>query len=169
MLRERLVFRHTKKNVYLIADAYDGKNIKECTVDFLSASCGRKKETILVENIPIGVAGSAELVSYIGHDGLMDFSLDQDFANTDNKKRKTIILACFSKKYFAPHLKNANVEPSVWTTNLMCPEAYTVHDAIRSHLAGDSSAEMREAAAAAYSKYQKCSLKAAKGLLATGW
>ena len=32
---ERVFFKHKVKNVYLIADAYDGRYIKKCTDDFL--------------------------------------------------------------------------------------------------------------------------------------
>lgn len=31
---ERLLFKHQTKDVYLLADAYDGARIKECTEDF---------------------------------------------------------------------------------------------------------------------------------------
>ena len=44
---ERVVFKHiTEKDTYIIADAYDGRYIKECTKDFLSASSGMEKDTI---------------------------------------------------------------------------------------------------------------------------
>jgi hypothetical protein len=109
------------------------------------------------------------LLSYIGHDGLMDFQLSQTFENTDGKKRDCIILACISKKYFAPHLKQTGAYPLVWTTGLMAPEAYTVHDAISAYINNQPHDNIRMAAAKAYSRYQKCSEKAAKNLLVGGW
>lgn len=166
---ERLVFKHSTKNYYLVADAYDGQYIESCTKDFLYSSCGQLKDTIQINKTTIGIAGNSKLVAYIGHDGLMDFQLSEPFQNKDGKKREVIILACYSKSYFSPHLSAANINPLVWTTNLMCPEAYTLHDAITGYLNNESPELIRTRAAAAYSKYQKCSLKAAKRLLVGGW
>lgn len=50
----------------------------------------------------------------------------------------------------------------------MAPEAYTLHDALEEWIADKSSEEIRLAAAQTYSKYQDCSLKAAKNLLVSG-
>ncbi len=99
----------------------------------------------------------------------MDFQLTETFENKDNKKRDVIILACYSKKFFAPHLQAANINPLVWTTGLMSPEAYTIHDAINGYIKNETNEAIRNRAAAAYSRYQKCSEKAAKNLLVTGW
>jgi len=169
IILERLVFKHAVKNYYLIADAYDGQYIKQCTKDFLNSSCGNKKDTLQLDDKILGISGNASLLAYIGHDGLMDFQLFETYSNADNKKRDIIILACYSKRYFNPYLQAANVNPLVWTTNLMCPEAYTLHDALTGYVKGESNENVRERAAAAYSKYQKCTLKAAKNLLATDW
>lgn len=169
LVLERAVFKHTSKNFYMVADAYDGKMIKQCTIDFLNSSCGKLKDTIQINNKIIGIAGNAKMVAYIGHDGLMDFQLSESFINTDKKKRDLIMLACYSKSYFSQHLNQANINPLVWTTGLMAPEAYTIHDAISGYVNKESNQEIRERAALAYSKYQKCSLKAARNLLVTGW
>ncbi|MDH6354431.1 hypothetical protein M2132_000759 [Dysgonomonas sp. PH5-45] len=166
---ERIVFRHKTKDVYLVADAYDGRYIKDCTEDFLQSCAGSLKDTIIVNNKVIGLNGNAKLLTYIGHNGLMDFSLTDSYVNTDGKSRDAIILACASKQYFRPILKSTKANPLVWTTNLMCPEAYSLHDAISTYLKGDTSEAVRNSAAAAYSKYQKCGLKAAKNLLVTGY
>jgi hypothetical protein len=167
MILERLIFKHAAENVYLIADAYNGRYIKECTVDFLNSSSGAQKDTIQLGGRTLGINGNAALVAYIGHDGLMDFQLSETFINTDNVQRDVIILACYSKRYFSPHLESANVNPLVWTTHLMAPEAYTLHDALTGYVIGEANEAIRERAAAAYARYQKCSLNAAKGLLVT--
>ena len=169
VILERLVFKHATKNYYLIADAYDGQYIRQCTVDFLNGSSGKLKDTLQLDGKTLGIGGYASLLAYIGHDGLMDFQLSERFANTDNKKRDVIILACYSKRFFSPHLEAANVNPLVWTTHLMAPEAYTLHDALTGYVGGETNADVRERAAAAYARYQKCSLKAARGFLVTGW
>jgi hypothetical protein len=169
ILLERLIFKHTTKNFYLIADAYNGKYIKECTEQFLRSSSGLQSASLTVDNTPIGIEGHSDLVAYIGHDGLMDFDIPETFINTDSKRRNTIILACYSKHFFSNKLKEANVNPLVWTTGLMCPEAYTIHDAISGYVNNESNDQIRTRAALAYSKYQKCSEKAARNLLVTGW
>lgn len=166
---ERIVLKHVTKNYYLVADAYDGQYIMQCTKDFLGSSCGQLNDTIMVNNKIIGVSGNSQLVAYIGHDGLMDFELADSYENKGTKKRDIIILACYSKRFFSPHLKNANVNPLVWTTGLMAPEAYTIHDAITGYVNNESNESIRTRAAAAYSNHQKCSVKAARNLLVTGW
>jgi hypothetical protein len=166
---ERLVFKHATKKYYLVADAYNGKHIELCTKEFLSSSSGQLRDTLHINNTTIGIAGNSNLLAYIGHDGLMDFQLTDTFENTDKKKRDIIILACYSKRFFSPHLSKANVNPLVWTTGLMAPEAYTIHDAISGYVNSESNENIRSRAALAYSKFQKCSEKAARNLLVTGW
>jgi len=166
---ERLVFKHKKENFYLVADAYNGKYIKKCTVDFLQSCSGQLKDTLNINGKTIGINGNSKLLSYIGHDGLMDFSLSQPFANTDNKIRDAIILACISKRYFASHLIATKANPLVWSTGLMSPEAYTLHDALESYINKESIENIRASAAKAYARYQKCGEKAARNLLVTGF
>lgn len=166
---ERLIFKHKAKNYYLVADAYDGKYIKQCTIDFLHGSSGQRKDTIHINGDIIGISGNSSLISYIGHDGLMDFELTESFENADGRKRDCIILACISKSYFAKHLQATKANPLVWTTGLMCPEAYTLHDALTGYCNNETDEKIRTKAALAYSKYQKCSEKAARNLLVTGW
>lgn len=166
---ERIVFKHKTKNYYLVADAYDGRYIKDCTVDFLQACSGAKKDTIMIGKTVIGLHGNAKLVSYVGHNGLMDFSLQNTYPNKDNKIRQAIVIACASKQYFTPFLKAAKANPLVWSTHLMSAEAYTLHDAISTYIAGGNDAAVRESAAAAYNKYQKCGIKGARKLLVTGF
>lgn len=165
---ERLVFKHRKDKFYLVADAYNGKDIKKCTIDFLQSCSGQLKDTLNINGTTIGINGNSKLISYIGHDGLMDFRLTETFANTDNKVRDAIILACISKKYFSNHLTPTKANPLVWSTGLMSPEAYTLHDALESYIKNDPIENIRTSAAKAYSKYQKCSEKAARNLLVSG-
>jgi hypothetical protein len=166
---ERLIFKHVSHNYYVVADAYNGKFIKQCTVDFLNSSSGNQSDTLHLNDEVIGTSGNADMLAYIGHDGLMDFQLTEKFVNTDGKQRDVIILACYSKRFFSPHLKEANVNPVVWTTGLMSPEAYTLHDALSGYVKHESNEAMRTKAAQAYAKYQKCSEKAARNLLISAW
>jgi len=43
---ERLVFKHKEENYILVADAYDGQYIRNCTIDFLNSSGGSSKEAL---------------------------------------------------------------------------------------------------------------------------
>jgi hypothetical protein len=49
----------------------------------------------------------------------------------------------------------------------MAPEAYTLDAAVTAFARGLGASAVHEAAAAAYSSYQKCSLKAARALFST--
>lgn len=166
---ERLLFKHKTKNIYLLADAYDGQYIKQATIDFLLACSGKGGSTVKTNDNEIPFAGLSDIVAYVGHDGLMDFSLFNDFKKQNEENRKAIMLACKSKQYFSRHIKSTGAEPLLWSTGLMAPESYILHDAINTWIKSGSNAETRIAAAAAYSKYQKCSMKAAQNLLVTGW
>src|SRR5882724_8647813 len=170
---ERCVFKHKKENIYLIADAYQGKQIKQAIIDFLEAAARMDLEKITVsvgsQKTVIDGRGGADLVAYIGHEGFMDFQLPALPQSKNASRREAIVLACISKSYFAVPLRTAGASPLVWTTGLMAPEAYTLKSAIDGWILKESNGQIRERAAAAYSKYQKCSLNAARRLLVTGW
>lgn len=169
MILERLIFKHRVKDYYLVADAYDGKYIRECTIDFLNSCAGKTKESITTNNTTIGIGGNAKLIGYIGHNGLIDFRLPYSFTVADEKQRQAIVLSCISKEYFKPYLFQAKTLPLLWTMGLMAPEAYILHDALSGFINNENGESIRLRAAKAYSKYQKCSVKAAQGILVTGW
>jgi hypothetical protein len=79
------------------------------------------------------------------------------------------MLACISKHFFAEPLRATGAKPLLWTTGLMAPEAYVLKAAIDGWLAKESDEQVRKRAAAAYHRYQKCGVKAALNLFATGW
>lgn len=170
---ERCVFKHREKNVYLIADAYRGREIRQAIVDFLYAAAGRSVETVTVQSGNVSVAlpaqGSASLIAYIGHDGLMDFQLGQVPKKKNEAHRDAIILACVSKSYFANAVRESGANPLLWTTGLMAPEAYTLKSALDGWIAGEGADQIHERAAVAYDRYQHCGLRAARKLFASGW
>ena len=166
---ERVVFKHKRHNYYLVADAYDGKLIKNCTIDFLRSCSGQLKDTVMLKDKVLGINGNGKLIAYIGHNGLMDFSVTEDFNNADQKTRDAIMLACISKRYFWGYIQDAGARPILWSTGLMSPEAYTLHDALESYMQQEPAEMIRTSAANAYSRYQKCSVKASKKLLVTGF
>ena len=166
---ERLIFKHRTQPWFLVADAYDGRSIKQCTIDFLNSCSGEVKDTLRMNGLTLGIGGNARLLAYIGHDGLMDFSLSKSFRRTDSVQRDAIVLACISKKYFRPFLACSGARPLIWTTGLMCPEAYTLHDALGGYIKNAPPETVRELAAKSYAKNQRCSVKAARNLLVSGF
>jgi hypothetical protein len=170
---ERAVFKHRSSNVYVVADAYRGSEIRQAIVDFLAAAAGACSETISARNgsstWTLNAKGGANLVVYVGHDGLMDFQLSSFPASESQTQRQAIVLACASKSFFAAPLRASGAYPLLWTTGLMAPEAYTLKGALDGWILGESAGQIRDRAAAAYHQYQNCSLRAAQRLLASGW
>lgn len=165
---ERILFKHATKDVYLLADAYDGEQIKSCTEDFLKASNGQNPIQIKNGETTLNFGGKSNLLSYVGHDGLMDFEVEIKYQPTTTK-RDVIILACYSKNYFSPHIKKAGANPILWTTHLMAPEAYTLKSAIDGWMLNETGKQIDERAAQTYNKYQKCGIKGARNLFTTGF
>ncbi len=166
---ERVLFKHNASNTYLLADAYDGKYIKETTIDFLEANSGNHRVKILYMGKELYFGGNSNLLGYVGHDGLMEFDVKGNFEPLNQNKRETIILACISKNYFEPYLKKTKSNPLIWTTGLMAPEAYTLKASIDGWILNETNMQIRERAAQAYHKYQKCGIRAARNLLVTGY
>lgn len=166
---ERIVFKHKTQNVYLVADAYRGSRMQAAIEDFFAAAAGAKREDVAVDKTTLQILGSANLVAFVGHNGLMGFKLENQPLKKDDEEREAIILACASRNYFAEPLKKTSAKPLLWTSNLMAPEAYILHDALEGWVKGETDEQVRNRAAAAYSKYQKISLKSARNLLVTGY
>lgn len=166
---QRIVFKHKRENVYLVADAYRGSKMRETIDDFFAAVAGAKRENVAVGDKTLQILGSANLVAFVGHNGLMDFKLENQPAKKDDDERDAVILACASRNYFSAPLKKTSAKPLLWTSNLMAPEAYILHDALEGWVQNESAEQVRTRGAAAYAKYQRISLNAARNLLVTGW
>lgn len=102
---ERVTFLHSSGKWELTADAYRGTAIKQCTEDFFAALASDS-------------AGTA-LVAYIGHDGLMDFSLPETATARRGPGRDAIVLCCKSRDFFGSHLEKVGARPLLTTTQLM--------------------------------------------------
>ena len=154
---ERITFRHKMLGHTLIADAYAGLKIHEAITDFCRAAVG--------ENDPSGRRSTlSSLVSYIGHNGLMNFS-PPEFPTTPTAARiPAIVLACESDAYFTKLLRDHGANPLLMTRQLMYPGAFILHDALESWFKGESKEQVRLAAARAYAKNQEISVKLASGV-----
>jgi len=161
---ERIVFQHRTTRAYLIADAYRGARIRDAVVDFLTAAAGNNRMTLSLEQESFGIHGAADLVVYVGHNGLMDFDVNTPTPEKNAQPRDVMILACKSKPYFQPRLRELKCRSLLLTTGFMAPEAYTLEAAVAGWLVQETSDKIRERAARAYDKYQDCGLKAARNL-----
>lgn len=170
---ERCVFKYRTANVYLVADAYRGRQIRQAILDFLDAAAGDSADTESVlshsGSLKLPIRGGANLVAYIGHDGLMDFQLPKFPQKKNDIHRNAVVLACASKQFFAEPMRASGAYPLVWTTGLMAPEAYTLKSALDGWIAGENNEQIRDRAAGAYDKYQRCGIRAAHRLLVSGW
>lgn len=165
-IHERLVFKHrTLAGVHLIADAYDGARMKETITSFLQYASGRL--SIAVDTIQAG--GDARLICFVGHNGLMDAALPSYPEKAENRARDIAIFACASKQYFSEPIRRTGANPLIWTTHLMSPEAYTLDAMIDSWLQKEKPALIHEKVAQAYHQYQRCGIKGARRLFATGY
>lgn len=170
---EACLFKHRRQGVYLLARAYQGRQIRQAVGDFLAVAAGGDAASVKPgkgwPRAPAIDWGKPSLVVYIGHNGLMDFAAPARPTRPRPNPRPVIILACAAKGYFAGWLRAAGAYPLLWTTGLMAPEAYTLHAALQGWLGKQGDQAVRSRAAAAYNKYQHCGLGAARRLLVTGW
>jgi len=161
---ERIVLEHKAGAAYLIADAYRGARIKEAVTHFLGAAAGNDRVTIEVDEKSLGIRGAADLIVYVGHNGLMDFDVNTPSPDKDAKPRDVIVLVCKSQPYFQPRLAQLKCRAVLLTTGFMAPEAYTLEVAVAGWLAGETAEKVRDRAARAYDKYQKCGRTTARRL-----
>jgi len=166
---ERCVFKRASEDVYIVADAYRGIEIKQCIVDFLEYASGGASETISPNGLALNAGGGADLIAFVGHNGLMDFKLDRYPTSKDNRRRDAVILCCMSRNYFYEPLRATGANPLLWTTGLMAPEAYVLKAAIDAWVPESNGEVVRERAAEAYNTYQRCGEKAARNLFSSGW
>ncbi|WP_101450842.1 hypothetical protein [Aquimarina sp. MAR_2010_214] len=169
VLLDRVLFKHVTKKIYLLADAYDGAKIQTCIEDFLQASNAQNPILIDIGSETLKFGGGSDLLSYIGHDGLMEFNVHIPYKESVTKKRDVIILACYSQNYFSKEIEQAKANPILWTTHLMAPEAYTLKSAIDGWIKNETGKQIEERAAQTYNTYQKCGIKGARNLFTTGF
>ena len=158
------------KPLYVLAQAYDGAKGDRCLQDFFSAAAGTLKADLEAgegsdyRKIPAG--GQADIVCFVGHNLLMDISMPAlPTPEPSQGPRYSVVLACKSNAYFRQALQDKlHCTPLVLTAGLMAPEAYTLEAVLMAADQGSSAADVREKAALAYQKHQRCTLPAARRL-----
>lgn len=161
-------FRATfaSRPAFVIAEAWDGARIRDAIATFLEMASGRERQTIDLDGERVTAGGGADVIVFVGHNGLMDFPAPAIAAGTADAKRDAVVLACASRPYFEPLLRRAGATPLVLTTGLMAPEASSLEAALRARFTGQDAAAVRRAAADAYHRFQKCGERAARRLFA---
>lgn len=144
---DRLTATHKEQDLSLTADAYRGNAIAQCVMDFERAVS----------------SGDYDFVAFVGHNGLMDFTLPEPPALPSNGTG-VAVLCCKSRSYFQSRVQKLGGTPLLLTEQFMYPGAFLVHDAIEAWATGGDATDVRTAAGKAYAKNQKLSLKAATGV-----
>lgn len=167
-----------REAVYLVADAWDGRKIPRAIEHFLKIAGGHESEVITSRfkghRIEFQAGGSAHVVVYVGHNGLMDrtflghnllmnMSIEKIAFVQDAPAKSAIVLACKSREYFEKNLSRLGTHSLLLTEIKMAPEAYTLNAVLRKWFSGNSAETVCEAAAKAYAKYQKINVNKAMG------
>ena len=156
--------------MYVLAQAYDGSRSTQCLKDFLSAAAGRLQADLEAgegsdyRKIPAG--GQADLVCFVGNNPLVSMPMPAlPTAEAPQAHRYSVMLASKSSASFQKPLQdNLHCTPLVMTAGNITPDAGTLEAILIAADQGDSAADVREKAALAYQKHQRCSLQAARRL-----
>lgn len=105
VIMERVIFRHRSENVWLVADAYRGKEIRRCLTDYFAALGGHLALEVKAGESVIRAGGAADLIGYIGHDGLMEFDVEVKAPAPGAARKPAVALCCISARFFAPKLR----------------------------------------------------------------
>jgi hypothetical protein len=161
------------RKTFILAEAYDGARMDVALDRFFDAAAGRLVRTAAFgrgkQMTIIRAGGEADIVCFVGHNGLMDKMPESFPARVGTAgPGGAVVLACKSREYFAKPLAQARCPLLIATTGLMAPEAYVLDAILQSWAAGADAPTMHDRAAEAYARYQKCSPPAAKALFAAG-
>jgi len=169
---ERCVFEDKRHAVRLVADAYRGTEIKRAIRDFLEAAAGAQHQVVAWTDGPrsmeIKAGGAADLVVYIGHNGLIEFDLENLPKQRAAEPREAIVLCCKSQDYFRKHLQHAGSRPLLLTTQLMYPGSFVLEACLEGWIADEPTASLADRAAGAYARNQRISVGSARRIFTGG-
>jgi hypothetical protein len=163
---ERVIFRHKNSGAILIADAYEGKYIKSALEDFIAAVSGNEVtgQEVTAQGLKISGGAGANLVIFLGHNGLMDFQLPSYPKKKGTATRECIVLCCKSEQFFSGIIGSYSVRPILLTRQLMYPGAMVIESAIEGWLKNEGLQSIRDRAAEAYAKNQTISIRSARSI-----
>lgn len=168
---ERLIFQHKRTQAILVVDAWRGSEIKPCMEQFIQAMAGQHYESLSVASgkaqHQINIGGGADFLCFIGHNGLMEFSVPALPANPKRKKAGDLaVLCCQSHRFFKKHVGQGKHRPAVMTNSNMYPGAFILHDTLEGWFKNETRSQLRSRAAKAYARNQKISTKSALSVFA---
>lgn len=168
---ERIVFSHTKQKAILVIDAWRGSKIEPCLTEFCQALAGQQFNSLEIEHTStrrqLNISGGADLVGFIGHNGLMDFHIPELTANPNRKGNPdTLVLCCKSHRFFEQRIQKAGATPLVLTATNMYPGAFILRDVLEGWFKNEKPSQLRLRAAKAYAKNQSISTKSALSVFA---
>lgn len=131
-------YEHVDHNANLEALAYRGAELKQCFLDYEKAVS----------------SGEYDLVCFIGHNALMDFTPPEIPKGVADNATDVIVLCCLSDRYFSTRTKSMGAEPVLMTRSLMYPGAFILHDVFEKWFDKKDKAALRLAAGKAYHKNQ---------------
>ncbi|MES2598786.1 MAG: hypothetical protein V4662_25860 [Verrucomicrobiota bacterium] len=146
---DRRTYKHACQDCRIIAEAWRGKNIRECLEAFLAALHSPENT--------VSSPSSGTMASWMG---------PFPFRGSEQRhsRRMPSSSAVFSGRYFQSHLDAAKSRPVLSTAQLMYPGSFLLRDALEVWLRQGSRSDIRMAAARAYASNQKISVKAASGV-----
>ena len=173
ILKRAAFRRRASPDRLIVAEAYSGIDMTEAIKDFLKAAAGileRSFEVRLDGNAHrIDAGGAADLVAFVGHNGLMDAPLEHVPERMGrNGPVGAVVLACKSLPYFKEPLQSARCPLWVGTTGFMAPEAYALDAVLSGWIGEEPPSLLCRRAAEAYARYQRCNARAAERLFAPG-
>lgn len=172
---ERVVFRRqypNKATVYLVADAYRGDKMLETVNHFFRAMSNNYSEKMLLQDSSsIGIHGSADLVVFNGHNGLLDLYEEQPevWYNNSATQKDMVAIACFANEYFEREARRAQAYPLIRAKSTLHPGAFILSAIIDDWAMLKTVESMRLSAGRAYCKVHNCSIKTSKNLFYKGW
>lgn len=143
-------------DVFVVAYAWKGTSIREAIQSYVRQLSGLDPETLsLDDKTVLDVGGAARIVSYVGHNGWMDFEFDWDKRPNAAKAKGTIAVACLTADYLAAPLRDAKIAPLLMTTSLMFAGAHSFEGAVSAVAQAKTLRQVRSAAAVNHAAGQK--------------
>ncbi len=157
---ERVVFKRKGEDVYLVADAFRGREMKKCLKAYFTSLTGKFEDSDSLKKLGLSLKNT-KLSIFVGHNGLMDFEMPliKGKGHLD-----AMSFCCKSRPFFNERIKAAGSNPFLLTNGFMAPEAYSISAAIDGWLLGNTPEGVARRAAAAYHKFQKCGHRGAYNL-----
>ncbi|HYF34150.1 MAG TPA: hypothetical protein VD994_02580, partial [Prosthecobacter sp.] len=162
---EQCLFKHRQQDVWLVAHAYRGAEIRQAVTDFFGTVAGAAVPEIGFEpGEAMPALHEADLAAFIGHNGLMDFTINFPPNRRQGAPLPAVVLCCKSDAYFTAVLRQCGGDSVLMTRQLMYPGSFLLHAALEGWLAKEKPPLWLDRAARAYATNQRISIKAARGI-----